>query len=71
MTQAKEYKLVMGAEGGYKFAEEINKLISEGWQPIGGVSAVITHGQKTDNPEHLARGFDMESKILTFQAMVR
>lgn len=61
----------MGAEGGNKFAEEITKLISEGWQPTGGVSAIITHGQKTNNPEFLAKGLDMESKILTFQAMVR
>lgn len=67
----KEYKLVMGAEGGHKFVEDVNKLISEGWQPVGGVSVVITHGQKTNNPEALAAGFDMESKILTFQAMIR
>jgi hypothetical protein len=71
MTQLKKYKLVVGAEGGQKFIEEVNNLISEGWQPTGGVSVVITHGQKTDNPEFLARGFDMESKFLTFQAMVR
>lgn len=71
MTQFKEYKLVMGAEGGNKFTDEVNKLIAEGWQPIGGVSLITTHGQKTDNPEMLARGLDMESKILTFQAMVR
>lgn len=71
MTQFKEYKLVMGAEGGQKFTDEVNKLIAEGWQPTGGVSVVITHGQKTENPEFIARGFDMESKILTFQAMVR
>lgn len=71
MTQFKEYKLVMGAEGGHKFTDEVNKLISEGWQPSGGVSVVITHGQKTDNPEFIDKGFDMESKILTFQAMVR
>lgn len=71
MTQFKEYKLVMGAEGGQKLTYEVNKLIAEGWQPIGGVSVVITHGQKTDNPEFLAKGLDMESKILTFQAMVR
>lgn len=71
MTQFKEYKLVMGSEGGNKFTDEVNQLISDGWQPIGGVNVVITHGQKTDNPEMLARGLDMESKLLTFQSMVR
>lgn len=70
-NQFSEYKLVMGAEGGIKFTAEVNQLISDGWQPIGGVSVVITHGQKTDNQEMLARGLDLESKILTFQAMVK
>ena len=42
MTQFKEYKLVMGSEGGNKFTDEVNQLISDGWQPIGGVNVVIS-----------------------------
>lgn len=71
MTQFKEYKLVMGAEGGNKFAEDINKLISEGWQPIGGVSVIKSEPQKAEDPKLLAAGYDMMNKLFTFQAMVR
>ncbi|MBK5273001.1 MAG: hypothetical protein JJE22_18530 [Bacteroidia bacterium] len=41
MTQFKEYKIVVGAEGGQKFTDEVNKLISEDWQPTGGVSIIL------------------------------
>lgn len=67
----KEYKLVMGAEGGIKFAEEITKLMSEGWQPIGGVSVTKSAPQKVDDPKILAAGYDMQNRLFTFQAMVR
>lgn len=71
MQQIKEYKIVVGVEGGSKFSDEVNQLISEGWQPVGGVSAILGHGEKTTNPEMLSRGYDLQSKIWTFQAMVR
>lgn len=71
MKTITEYQLVVGGEGGIKFANDINALIAAGWQPLGGVSVMKTEGQKSTNPEAIAKGLDMESRILTFQAMVR
>ena len=71
MTQFKEYKLVVGIEGGNKFTEDVNSLISEGWQPIGGLSVVAGEPEKTNDPKLLAAGYDIKTRLITFQAMVR
>ena len=71
MNKITEYQLVIGGEGGIKFANDINALIADGWQPTGGVSVIKMEGQKSTNPEAIAKGLDMESRILTFQAMIR
>ena len=34
MDKITEYKIVVGVEGGSKFSDEVNQLISEGWLNI-------------------------------------
>jgi hypothetical protein len=67
MQQIKEYKLVMGAEGGNKFADEINKLIAEGWQPIGGVSVIKSEPQKLMTLNYWPRDMICTIKYLRFK----
>lgn len=70
MTQFTEYKLVMGYNG-KQFTEDVNKLISEGWQPIGGV-AILSGGTEVAEPEIQATtGANLKAKFFTFQAMVK
>ena len=71
MTQFKEYKLVFGAEDGNKFVQDVNKLISEGWQPIGGVAVITGEAEKSNDPKLLASGYNMSKRFFTIQAMVR
>ena len=71
MTQFKEYKLVMG-DNGKKFVEDINKLISEGWQPLGGVAILSGLPSETAEPEiRKATHADLKVRFFTFQAMVK
>ncbi|MEZ5034705.1 MAG: DUF1737 domain-containing protein [Chitinophagaceae bacterium] len=71
MTQFKEYKLVMG-DNGKTFVEDINKLIADGWQPIGGVSILSGLPPETAEPEiQAATNADSKVRFFTFQAMVR
>jgi hypothetical protein len=70
MTQFKEYKLVIG-HNGKQFVEDVNKLLSEGWQPIGGI-AILPGEPEVAEPEIQAiTGANLKAKFFTFQAMVR
>lgn len=71
MIQIKEYKLVVAAEGGTKFEQDVNSLISEGWQPSGGVAVISGEPEKSNDPKLLAMGYDIQSRFFMIQAMVR
>lgn len=54
-----EYKIA-AADSEQKLVDDINSLIREGWQPLGGIAVAISR------PSQLA-----PIKVVAFQAMVR
>ncbi len=45
-----EYIIVKGADGFGTLEKKIEKLIQDGWQPIGGVSAILEVDESVKEP---------------------
>jgi hypothetical protein len=58
-------------DNGKRFVEDINKLISEGWQPIGGVAILPGFPEAAEPEIQAATGANLKAKFFTLQAMVR
>lgn len=54
-----EYKIARGVDG--NLAEAVNQMIADGWQPLGGLAAVVS----------TVRGYGAKRQHVYSQAMVR